>query len=191
MVDRRTRTPGLRPHPVQTALQRQRLALACAAVGRPELVFLDEPTAGMDPQARHLVWEMIDALRRDGVAVLLSTHLMDEAEALADDVVVVDHGRVLAHGSPSSLTDAAAPRELRFHTTPGLDLATLRGNLPTGHAVTESPPGRYVVTGPIEPQTLATVTAWCDRYGALAEEIRVTGHSLEDLFLELTGGTPR
>ena len=70
--------------------QQQRLALACAVVGRPELVFLDEPTAGLDPQARRLVWELVDALRRDGVAVLLTTHLMEEAEALADDVVIVD-----------------------------------------------------------------------------------------------------
>ncbi|HXV93964.1 MAG TPA: ABC transporter ATP-binding protein, partial [Pseudonocardia sp.] len=76
--------------------QQQRLALACAVVGRPELVFLDEPTAGMDPQGRRLVWELIDALRRDGVAVLLTTHLMEEAEALADHVVIVDHGRVIA-----------------------------------------------------------------------------------------------
>ena len=81
--------------------QQQRLTLACAVVGRPELVFLDEPTAGMDPQGRRLVWELIDALRRDGVAVLLTTHLMEEAEALADQVVIVDGGKVVAQGSPS------------------------------------------------------------------------------------------
>ncbi|MFD9615534.1 ABC transporter ATP-binding protein, partial [Streptomyces sp. NPDC059083] len=70
--------------------QQQRLALACALVGRPEIVFLDEPTAGLDAQARHLVWELIDALRRDGVSVLLTTHMMDEAEQLADQLVIID-----------------------------------------------------------------------------------------------------
>ena len=81
--------------------QQQRLSLACALVGRPELVFLDEPTAGLDAQTRLLVWELIDALRRDGVSVLLTTHLMDEAEQLADDLVIVDHGRVVALGTPA------------------------------------------------------------------------------------------
>ena len=71
-----------------------------AVVGRPELVFLDEPTAGLDPQARHATWELVEALRRDGVTVVLTTHFMDEAERLADQVVVVDHGRVVAVGSP-------------------------------------------------------------------------------------------
>ena len=79
--------------------QQQPLSLACAVVGRPELVFLDEPTASLDPQGRHLVWDLVRALRGDGVAVLLTTHLMQEAEALADDVVIVDHGKVVAAGS--------------------------------------------------------------------------------------------
>ena len=72
--------------------QQQRLALACALVGRPELVFLDEPTAGMDAHARLLVWELIDALRRDGVTVVLTTHQLNEAEELADRLVIIDHG---------------------------------------------------------------------------------------------------
>ena len=79
--------------------QRQRLALAAAIVGRPEVVFLDEPSAGMDPQTRHAVWDLVRELRDEGVAVVLTTHLMDEAEDLADQVVVVDHGRVIAQGS--------------------------------------------------------------------------------------------
>jgi ABC-2 type transport system ATP-binding protein len=93
--------------------QRQRLALACALVGRPELVFLDEPTAGMDPQARRLVWDIISQLRADGVSVLFTTHLMEEAEALADQVVIMDHGRVVAHGSPAELTSGGTERQLR------------------------------------------------------------------------------
>jgi ABC-2 type transport system ATP-binding protein len=90
--------------------EQQRLALALAIVGRPELVFLDEPTAGMDLQARHTTWTLIEELRADGVAILLTTHLLDEAERLADDVVIVDHGRVIATGSPAQLTANSRPR---------------------------------------------------------------------------------
>lgn len=79
--------------------QQQRLALACALVGRPELVFLDEPTAGMDAHARLLVWELIDALRRDGVTVVLTTHHLREAEELADRLLIIDHGKVVAAGT--------------------------------------------------------------------------------------------
>ena len=86
--------------------QRQLLSLAMAIVGRPELIFLDEPTAGLDPAARHATWEVVEGLRRDGAAVVLTTHFMDEAERLADAVVILDHGHVVAHGSPRELTTA-------------------------------------------------------------------------------------
>ena len=82
-----------------------------AVVGRPELVFVDEPTAGMDPQARRTTWDLLDELRRDGVTIVLTTHYMDEAERLADQVHVIDQGRLIASGSPFELTrsGAAAP----------------------------------------------------------------------------------
>ncbi|WP_084252653.1 ABC transporter ATP-binding protein [Devriesea agamarum] len=86
--------------------QRQRLALALALLGRPELVFLDEPTAGMDPYVRRTVWELIRELKADGVAVVLTTHLMDEAEALSDHIVVIDRGRILADGTPRDVVQA-------------------------------------------------------------------------------------
>lgn len=89
--------------------QQQRLALAMAVVGRPELVFLDEPTAGLDPQARRATWDLVRDLRTDGVSVILTTHHMDEAEQLADDVAIIDAGTVIAQGSPRSCA-AAAPR---------------------------------------------------------------------------------
>ena len=130
--------------------QQQRLALGCAIVGRPELVFLDEPTAGLDPQGRRLVWELVDALRRDGVAVLLTTHLMEEAEALADHVVIVDHGRVVAEGSPAALT-TGGDQELRFRARPGMDVAGLATALPAGYRAAETLAGRYVVQGRIDP----------------------------------------
>jgi ABC-2 type transport system ATP-binding protein len=167
--------------------QQQRLALACAVVGRPELVFLDEPTAGLDPQGRRLVWELIDALRRDGVAVLLTTHLMEEAEALADDVVIVDHGRVVAHGSPAALTSTGAVQELRFRAKPGMDLSGLNLALPPQYRAAEPIAGRYLVQGRIDPSVLSTITAWCAEQGALADDVQVARRSLEDVFLELTG----
>ncbi|WP_238412977.1 ABC transporter ATP-binding protein [Saccharothrix deserti] len=168
--------------------QQQRLSLACALVGRPELVFLDEPTAGMDPQARRLVWELVSALRADGVTVLLTTHLMDEAEALADHVVIVDAGRVVAQGSPVELTaHHADDRQLRFRARPGLELTLLRDALPEGMQVREASRGTYLVQGHIDPQVLSTVTSWCAQQGVLAEELTVAKRSLEDVFLELTG----
>jgi ABC-2 type transport system ATP-binding protein len=168
--------------------QQQRLSLACALVGRPELVFLDEPTAGMDPQARRLVWDLLGALRRDGVSVLLTTHLMEEAEALADTVVIVDHGKVVVSGAPQSLTvDESGNAGLRFKARTRLDTALLTAALPEGYAVRESAPGTYVVAGSVDPQVVSTVTAWCAQQGVLPEELQVGKRTLEEVFLELTG----
>ncbi|MFF0492389.1 ABC transporter ATP-binding protein [Nocardia sp. NPDC004068] len=167
--------------------QQQRLALACALVGRPELVFLDEPTAGMDAQARHLVWELIDALRRDGVGVLLTTHMMDEAEQLADRLIIIDHGRIVAAGTPAEVTSTGAEGQLRFTAPPKLDLRLLETALPEGFSPTETAPGAYLLRGDITPQVLATVTAWCARIDVLPSDIRIDQRRLEDVFLELTG----
>jgi ABC-2 type transport system ATP-binding protein len=168
--------------------QQQRLSLACALVGRPELVFLDEPTAGMDPQARRLVWELVRALRTDGVSVLLTTHLMEEAEALADHVVIIDKGRVAAEGSPAELTaTAAADQRLTFHAPAGLPLALLVTALPDGCSATEVMSGSYQVSGPISPPVVSTVTSWCAQQGVLADALQVARRSLEDVFLDLTG----
>ncbi|MGH3492127.1 MAG: ABC transporter ATP-binding protein [Sciscionella sp.] len=168
--------------------QQQRLSLACAIVGRPELVFLDEPTAGLDPQARHLVWELVTALRRDGVSVLLTTHLMQEAEQLADHVVIIDRGRLAAAGSPAGLT--STPQDsgaLRFRARSSLDLDLLTAALPEGYRTSEQHPGDYLVEGLIDPQVVSTVTAFCAQHGVLAEEMRVGSRNLEDIFLDLTG----
>ena len=167
--------------------QQQRLALACALVGRPDLVFLDEPTAGMDPQARRLVWELIRALRADGVGVLLTTHVMEEAELLADDVVIIDRGRVVAQGSPAELTTTGAEQQLHFAARPGMDLGLLSAALPEHCRLSEPQPGCYLVEGGIDPQVVATVTAWCAQQGVLADSMRVGRRSLEDVFLDLTG----
>jgi len=167
--------------------QRQRLSLAMAIVGRPELVFLDEPTAGLDPAARHATWQVIEGLRRDGATVVLTTHFMDEAERLADTVVVLDHGRIVAKGSPRELTRAGMSGQVSFRAVAGLDLSGLGAVLPSGTQVSEPSPGRYVVQSPVDPELLAAVTGWCARQNVLAQDLQVQRRSLEDVFLELTG----
>jgi ABC-2 type transport system ATP-binding protein len=167
--------------------QQQRLGMAAAVIGRPELVFLDEPTAGLDPQARHATWDLIEGLRSAGTAVILTTHYMEEAERLADQVVIIDHGRVVASGPPAELTGSAG--QLRFRAEPGLDLGALLAALPTGAVAKESPAGHYLVevAGRVDPQLIASVTAWCAEHGVLARDLQIESRTLEDLFLELTG----
>ncbi|MHA7663938.1 ABC transporter ATP-binding protein [Mycolicibacterium sp. HS_4_1] len=167
--------------------QQQRLALACAIVGRPELVFLDEPTAGMDAHARIVVWELIEGLRRDGVTVVLTTHQLTEAEELADRIVIIDHGAAVAAGTPADLMRGGAENQLRFSAPPKLDLSLLVSALPEGYRASEAASGEYLVEGQIDPQVLATVTAWAARLNVLTTDMRVEQRSLEDVFLDLTG----
>ena len=170
--------------------QRQRLAVACALVGRPEVVFLDEPSAGLDPQSRLALWDVVAQVRAAGAAVVLSTHLMEEAERLADHVVVVDGGRVVAAGSPAELTRTES--SLSFSATPGLPLGSLQSALPPGTSAVEPSPGRYLLTG-VEagPQVAATVAAWCAAHDVLPEGLGAGRRTLEDVFLDLTGRSLR
>jgi ABC-2 type transport system ATP-binding protein len=165
--------------------EKQRLSLAMALVGRPELVFLDEPTAGMDPQSRRATWDLVGELRRDGVAVLLTTHFMDEAERLADQVVIIDAGKVVGAGSPAELTAAGTGGHLTFTAAPGLPLDTLP--LPAECIAVEERPGEYVLTGTVTPALIASVTAWCAAQDTLVAAMRTSGRTLEDVFLDLTG----
>ncbi|HEY5336151.1 MAG TPA: ABC transporter ATP-binding protein, partial [Mycobacteriales bacterium] len=166
---------------------KQRLSLACAVVGRPEIVFLDEPTAGLDVQARQETHQLVRDLRDQGVAVVVTSHDMDETASLADHVVVVDAGRVVAAGTVAALTTGGDA--IRFSSTPGLAMDSL--SLPPGTSAAEPEPGRYVVTGAVSPDLVATVTAWVAGQGALPQDIQVGRRSLEDVFLELTGRTVR
>jgi ABC-2 type transport system ATP-binding protein len=168
--------------------QQQRLSLALALVGRPALVFLDEPTAGMDPHARATTWSMIRELRDDGATVVLTTHAMDEAEHLCDQVAIVDHGRIVASGSPVELTTTAAVAETTFAAAPGLAVAALAAalGLPDG-AVRERGAGDYVVDTAATPELVACLTAWLRDQHVLISELRAGRRSLEDVFLRLTG----
>jgi ABC-2 type transport system ATP-binding protein len=167
--------------------QQQRLALAAAIIGRPELVFLDEPTAGMDPQARHATWDLVTELRASGVSVILTTHFMEEAERLSDQVAIIDHGRLVAGGTPAELAGGAG--QLRFRAEAGLDTEALVSALPVGSLAKESPAGHYIIEVPdgVSPQLLASVTAWCAEHGVLPTSLRIESRTLEDVFLELTG----
>jgi ABC-2 type transport system ATP-binding protein len=166
--------------------ERQRLAMALALVGRPEVVFLDEPTAGMDLRARHRTWELVRELRRDGVAVLLTTHLLDEAERLADDVVIIDRGRVLASGSPEALTGMGGVGRLTLAATAGLPVTTLPGGL----TAVEEPAGNYQIDGALDTAALAEVLTWCLAHDAVVTGMRTESRTLEDVFLELTAKEP-
>jgi len=169
--------------------QQQRLALAVALVGRPQVAFLDEPTAGLDPQARIVVWDLIRELRSSGVAVVLTTHLLDEAERLADQVVLMAAGRVVAAGSPRELTGGGG-HTLSFDGPPGLDLDRLNHTLSAGIAATQVRPGRYVIANrtpeaDLTPADVAAVTAWCAGLGLMPEGLLLGRRSLEDVFLEI------
>jgi ABC-2 type transport system ATP-binding protein len=178
---------GKTPYRRLSGGQQQRLSLAAAVIGRPELVFLDEPTAGLDPQARHATWDLIEGLRAAGAAVILATHYMEEAERLADQIVIVDGGQVAAAGTPLQLCGSAG--QLRFRAEPGLDVEALLAARPAGSAAKESPAGHYMieVLGGVDPRLVAAVTAWCAERSILAQSLRIESRTLEDVFLELTG----
>jgi ABC-2 type transport system ATP-binding protein len=170
--------------------QQQRLALAMAVVGRPELVFVDEPTAGMDPQARRTTWDLLDELRHDGVTIVLTTHYMDEAERLADQVHVIDGGRVIASGSPFELTRGGGNSTIRLVVTepfPPTAPASLRAALGEDTLVQAVNEHSLLITGPADASTLAKVSAWCDQQGVLPESLTLGQRTLEDVFLQITG----
>jgi len=166
--------------------QQQRLSLAMALISRPELLFLDEPTTGMDPQARRTTWELIRTLRADGVSIVLTTHYLDEAEELADHVVMLHAGRIVADGSPAELTRAGSAGQVRFAAPAGLRIAELQAALPAGSEVSEPAAGQYLVSAEVTPGLLAAITSWCASHDVLAEGLSVERRSLEDVFLALT-----
>ncbi len=170
--------------------QKRRLALAVALVGNPALVFLDEPTSAMDPQARLATWEIIRDLKSTGVTVLLTTHLMDEAERLADRVAIIDHGRLIALDTPTGLTGVQNATVVRFVAPAGLDCTQLAA-LPSALKAEEIRPGSYLIETDTAPVLVAALTAWLRDQQITLTELRVGHGSLEDLFLRLTGAEIR
>lgn len=166
--------------------QQQRLSLALALIGRPELVFLDEPTAGLDTQSRLAVWELIGALRADGVSVILTTHLMDEAESLADHIVIIDRGCIVAEGSPAELTAGAGATRVKFETDRPFDVTAVGGL--TIDAVR---PLNYRVLGVPTPEMLSVVAAEAAKQNVLIRRLDVDHRNLEEVFLDITGRSLR
>ncbi len=174
--------------------EKQRLGLALALLGRPELLVLDEPTAGMDPAAKQATRERIAALRAAGTTILLTTHELGDVERLADRVAVLDRGRLVAYGSPAELTGAAAPR-VRFRLSAPLapdDLTALPAALgvPDAAVVEAGAGAHYELTGlpgVPDPRLVAALAAWCADQGQLLMELRLGGASLEERYLELVG----
>ena len=171
--------------------QRQRLSLALALVGRPRVLFLDEPTAGMDPHARAATWDIVRGLRNDGVTVVLTTHGMDEAEQLCDRLAIVDHGRLVALGTPTELTSAAAGDETRFSCEPGIAAVELGAALGLGpDAVTETRAGEYLIAAEATPELVADLAVWLRDAGIRLGELQAGRRSLEEVFLRLTREGP-
>lgn len=172
--------------------QKQRLALAAALVGNPEVLFLDEPSAGLDPQSRQLVFQLISELRDAGMGIILTTHLMDDAQRLADYVYIIDAGRNVAEGtvaqllqrhlSPGSAQEHV--RTLLFEARPGLDFT---GVLPAAVDVRETRAGSYEATGTLTPDDLAALTAWWAAHGIMPGSMSLAARSLEDVFLDISG----
>ncbi|MCB0917528.1 MAG: ABC transporter ATP-binding protein [Actinobacteria bacterium] len=168
--------------------EQQRVKLAAALIGRPELLLLDEPTAGLDPSTRLKVWDLLRSLRASGVTVALSTHSFQEAEALAQHHVIIHEGRVAAMGTLQELNPATGGESLWFTTSNGLNTASLELACPPNTRVAVASPGRYRLDGtPITPELMATVTAWCANSGVVATDLQVRGATLEDVYLAVTG----
>ncbi|HET7783930.1 ABC transporter ATP-binding protein [Pseudarthrobacter oxydans] len=172
--------------------QKQRLALAAALIGRPEVLFLDEPSAGLDPQSRQLVFELIGELRDAGLGIILTTHLMDDAQRLADYVYIIDGGRNVAEGTvqellqrgPALEAGAHHVRTLSFEAKPGLDLSAV---LPADVVISEERAGSYTATGTLTPRHLAALAEWWAVHDIMPASMTLQARSLEDVFLDISG----
>jgi ABC-2 type transport system ATP-binding protein len=180
---------GRTPYRRLSGGQQQRLKLAMAVVGRPELVFVDEPTAGMDPAGRRTTWGVLEQLRGDGVTVVLTTHHMDEAERLADLIHIIDRGRTIATGTPLELTRGGTATIRLVVTKPFPPGApdSLQQALGQRLEVSTINEVSLLITGPADSTTLGVVSRWCEEQGVLPESLNLGQRNLEDVFLELTG----
>ncbi|MGI9578966.1 MAG: ABC transporter ATP-binding protein [Microthrixaceae bacterium] len=167
--------------------EQQRLSLALALVGRPELLFLDEPTAGVDLEGRDLIRNLIRDLARDGTTILMTTHDLAEAEQLADKVLIIDHGRIVADATPAELMATAEGEHVNFAAGAGIDVVDLGASV--GAAVTEVAPGEYRVDAAPTPDVVAAITTWLARHDHPIGDLRAGRKSIEDVFRRLTQNT--
>ena len=166
--------------------QRQRLSVALAMVNDPELIFLDEPTTGLDPQARRSLWDQISTLKSEGRTVLLTTHYMEEAEQLCDRVAIVDHGKILEIGTVNELVGRHFDeRTVRFNESPDLTDELLRGVKGVTQLMREST--EVVLYTRDVPATIGDLLRLTDQLDLQGLDIAVRRPTLEDVFLKLTG----
>ncbi len=165
--------------------QQRRLALAAAIIGHPKLLFLDEPTSAMDPQARRVTWELIEAQQQQGTTIILTTHSMDEAERLADRVAIIDHGKLLTLEEPSALRRNGGST-VRFSGPDSIDPADLAG-IPAASEIIAKGSGQFVIETDDPIALLDELTTWARQRGILLDDLRAGHETLEDVFLRLTG----
>jgi ABC-2 type transport system ATP-binding protein len=166
--------------------QKQRLAVACALIGDPDILFLDEPTTGLDPQSRLQLWEVVARFRKKGGTVLLTTHYMDEAERLCDRIAIVDHGHLIALGTPPQLIGRLeAPNVIEFTSEPVLDTAAFQG-LPGFHGATRRGEGWSLRVDALADSVPALIMS-IERSGSKLLTLTTHAATLEDLFVSLTG----
>ena len=165
--------------------QVRRLDVGIALIGRPELVFLDEPTTGFDPEARRQFWDVISGLRDLGTTVFLTTHYMDEAQVLADRVAVLRDGKIAALGTPAELQALRGDVEIRFTLPPGLELAAL----PTLSSQPRLTGGEVRVETTAPTADLAVLCSWAEARGLELPALTVERPTLEDVFLAISGET--
>ena len=163
--------------------ERQRLSLALALACKPDVVFLDEPTAGIDINGRDAVRAIVRGLAHDGCAVLMATHELDEAERLADRMVIIDQGTLIADGTLADLRKGHD--EIRFRSDPDLDLRALAE---TGIIASKVGYDEYVIDAPPQPRLMAQLGDWLAQAGHPLHDLRAGGQRLEDVFRRLTGG---
>jgi ABC-2 type transport system ATP-binding protein len=166
--------------------QRQRVALACALVGNPELLFLDEPTTGLDPRARMSLWRVIEQFRDEGGTVLLTTHYMEEAAVLCDDVAIMDEGKIIASGTPRSLVNTLGDVQfVEFEVEAALDEAALSALPVVTSLVLRGQHHRLCIDRSLS--ALSCVLAELERQRAVPVGLSTHQATLDDVFLHLTG----
>ncbi|WP_018382531.1 ATP-binding cassette domain-containing protein [Wenjunlia vitaminophila] len=166
---------------------RRRLDLAASLVGRPEVLFLDEPTTGLDPHSRGELWEIVRGLVSDGTTVLLTTQYLEEADQLADHVVVIDHGRVIAGGTPDELKDQVGGQVLRVRPADPADLDTVHALVAVAAGPATALDGQAVTAPVRDPGLLPTVVRHLAEAGVAVAELELRRSSLDEVFLALTG----
>jgi oleandomycin transport system ATP-binding protein len=166
---------------------RRRLDLAASLVGKPPVLFLDEPTTGLDPRARTELWELIRRLVSEGTTVLLTTQYLDEADELADEIVVIDRGEVIAHGTPDELKDQTGGRTLAVQPADAAHVPRVRATVAELTGAEPRVKGNRVTAPVTDPGVLPAVVRRLDDAGVLVTELALRGSSLNEVFLTLTG----